>query len=1591
MDLMLLATANATNGTHPAIVSGVSATSQSATDSIDNAQAAAQLTQMQTVAGNLKKETVANQHKYWSTLTKDEQLQLTSAGYDGPPAPQRSLWGNITHYASDVYKTPLHIASDVMNFSPVHAVTHVAGAPLRAVQHWERAATQVMGNQTEAVASHLPDTGIGRIFSLKDWTQAWNTTSNGEQYIDPLVQRDALKQYGQQTFNVAYRLATGATPQELLAQYQQGTPQYQQLLTQINDPKTQEATKLLTAGHISPGRSIVGASFIAKHPGPGNFLSGGIDALFDWYTDPLNVGLGHAVDAAHARFVVSTPEDVARLYADTGRTGEAVRAGFSRLAQAVASNSLQTVQREFPQLKGAAEQLIQAEADTQEKVYKFFHDQAQVVDLIKGSPMNTAGQAGGVLPHLSTLGQLRLAAKAPFHKVIDFAQANPAAEVANHIAADDWYYDDNDVFHTVLHNEPMIASKPVSEMTPADRLKIGSARLFRSAVTLIPQHPFLNLTAPDATNVLADVMRPWFPSNVVDKVITEYAKAPDVGQRLRLFRSTMIHIGVAAGMDKNPELWDEFIGRLDQTAGRMYAPNGWDIKTVEGRPSHFAVLKNQMSQGVALPDFRKLYMVANQAGLTQALTRGMNAQALDKAMGLWRPLTLAHEGFALRVGGEEAARFAIAEGPVAYLKAAAMRSALKAGARNRGDIVDQTAADLTDNQAAAAWDSRTAHLTHAVKDSIHNVKDLFATHMGDLTARAASKIEPLLPEDMRAAIDAALAQDDFTITPEDITAMHGGGYDPNDITGSQYIKIRQHGKLVNAELSPTGDFQAFNATDPNFVRMWYRNLHMAVNDDWGREALYSRNIPWADRVNSLADLLLKDPKWKDHLGSTQDRVEHLVATDETTPRAVAQDHAAMILHTVDDMTHSPNGKEIKGLVDHMLQNGKPPSLPVLSELPGHLRPKSVVGPEMVPVTGLGGKIDKLTNSLFTKIIGPQINWISRQPMYWYNYYKGRQAYAGMAKVWADQGMDENEIAKLVHENARDRAFNDTIKYVHNPQLRSELSVLTRNLSPFWFAQEQFFKRWARTFRLHPDAFRKAQLMASGVRHSGFVHTDAQTGQQYFVYPGSALVQTALTHALSPLFGANSPVLPIAAGMTGQLNALSPGLERLGLPSFGPVAVVPMNLIKQIDPNMSSAIDRLEGPISANSGYIKALIPSTVMHAAELFIPSLDQAQLASATMQAAQALEATGHGMSFPATTQVTSTSIPDPKPGDYVLSGGNVGASAYVYQPNGQWVLNDANTLDKYLKRVQNYARIFLLTRLIYGFNGPASPQTQFNPSNLHNDLNTAIAKYGITEGLQIFMAAHPDATPYTVFQSQSYSGGFLPATKASQNFLDSNPDLMSKHALAASYFIPQPDTLGKFDYNAYREQMAEGARQKKTPQDFYQQIVYQQAANIYFKVDDAKNAAIANHTAPSTQIYEQWNQWSAQFMQANPIFAALLGSGPNNAAHASGKAGRMQIMNDVAAAIQDGSAPENTQTAALKALYNTWAAWQSMVGNFSTGTPSASAQEITQVNEQYALWLQAFVKQHPGVQPLVDRAIRPDLNTALTDLATQGQAVSF
>jgi hypothetical protein len=1635
LDLMLRAMSAATPQLDPGVTTAIAQGSQAQGDPTAAVSAAQGVMGYQNAASmvdQLNSYDLSDRVATYNAMPRSIQQQLQAAGFKPPSKGGGGIGGffsrDILHPLASVITSPLksQVGKDVLgglgaglSFSQhLERMNILAGSP---VSPMGIAPPQALASRPQGEAPGQPDLNRWQsVLHPSEWARAWDETSNGQTYILPQVQRAVQKQYGDDTYQLALKLAYGADPTTLvnaLPADQQGA-----MLNRLQtDPKLQQATAALNAGHLSFGHMVMTPNFIIHHPRLGNDMSGLLDAAYDWNMDPT-VAAGKAGKALSVmKYFVGDSEAVRDLYYGGAHWKVALRNGVTPMPAAQPANLIDAVRysgsqnfrtavqdiasrirnqgtdasagllERYPQLQPVIGHMVQEGMDTPTKVLDFFADgMGGTASIINGKAARIGDLQGGVVPHLRYIGQERLATK--LSKAIDFTADGP---------------------NTLPVDPEDVIDHPANPPGPIKSIAVGAARWglggktqsLRRLSTLVSQTSTFDPNNPENLGRLRDIALYALPRAQADQVVNAFAATSDLGLKRQIFAGLMENMGHAAGMDEDSALWQHYMSRFTMEGGdnvaaptRRFAPNGEDtFDTGHTNPTNVAITENQATDEWGIPDFKVFRMNAKKSAMMRATVGATNAGWMDKYMRLWRGMTLARPGFGLRVAGDEAFAFILREGPLAYVKAR-LASSLAERAAGTSEVSPAV------QQARSIYNRMTEDMPQGIRNKIVNPTDLAAAQLGQSARTALKNVDGALSQGKYMAGARKLIQNGVQDTEGGYADHIWASTQPFDTDlakGRPQPVMLQSGRKLNAEFVRTGKYVQLEKGHDQYLMALHNQLDELAASRWANTSMTHIDAPPEQRIAQVSDHIQANEKfWKRFIRYQGTRDGNLVATGETTRQAAAEDHALAVNQLVDASVKTPAGDHIKAafgapgkpfgigdemtMTEYLQKYGKSPSVEKLGQIPFKDRPDYAKGPEQVLGFGrVGNFLQNLTDKTFEKIVSPQLNWISRQPIFLHNYTVSREAWARQANIWRQSGMAEDKIEELTHQYAMQRAFKLTVPYIHNPELKSQMSVMTRNLAPFWFAQEQAYKRYARTLAVAPWGVRQAQLINSGLVHSGFIHTDQQTGAEYFVYPLTSIAMDAVTRVLSA-FG-QSATLPIQAGLIGQVAGLSPSFERMGLPNFGPFVVTPLNGLKSMVPRTTALVNTMVGQQAANQGLLKPLLPGNVVRAMDIFAPdALDGSQAASAQMQAIQALEATGHGIGAPATNnRGTYNGIGVPaglagKAGDYFT---DAQGKQFVMQGDGTWRDNSAAAMDQYLKRVDKWTRTFMLMRAVFGLSGPSSPQVQFNPNNLHEDLQRYLNTSGMTvsQALSAFVQQHPDASPYTVFQTKSGDGMPAPAVAPAMAWMDSHQSFVSAHRDAASYFIPMPDTTGKFDLAAYQEQMAEGFRIRKDPREFYNDVTYAMSASTYFNALDNKNKMLASAGGSNkTAISQAWTQWSQNYMATNPLFADQLTS-------SKGPLVRAQIMQDVGAALNDPKLPHTPQTVDIATLYDGWHNWQAMI---TTGpnSPGLSSTMKSTVDQQFAIWAESFVAQHPDVQPLYEKAIKPNLVPVLDAMANAG-----
>jgi hypothetical protein len=622
-----------------------------------------------------------------------------------------------------------------------------------------------------------------------------------------------------------------------------------------------------------------------------------------------------------------------------------------------------------------------------------------------------------------------------------------------------------------------------------------------------------------------------------------------------------------------------------------------------------------------------------------------------------------------------------------------------------------------------------------------------------------------------------------------------------------------------------------------------------------------------------------------------------VGKDPAMLRRAAEELADDQVEDMRSLITGRNGVVNDELAKHLTSGGTP-SVKMLLSLGEDARPERVIQPKFVPdLTGPGGHaanvVQALGDKAYKHAVADPLNWMSTLPIFHANYVKAyrnvdaevRRLNPGAVEAEeADIAAAEKKLAqaktaheaapsadtkkklaaaerkriaaeakgwgKHVRETARMHAMDRTALMIDNPRVRSQMSLITRNVFNFWRAQEDFGRRWARNLKENPAMLRKAQLVVEGGMHTGLVYRD-ENGELVFSYPGSGYAIQAVGKAMD-VFGLGHYVgLGATPNMTTKLQFLNSGLDRPFLPSTSPVAGIPLRALKHFTGDqvgMVQALQITEGEIGAGRGWWSQFLPSPVYRILASQSTDEREGQYASAARNAMLNLYAAGL----------------------------TPGAAA---QPDEH---------DAFKQRVRTGVRNQLAARALLAAILPGAPgnpteETEgsrankqegaaFNSVSLQGEFRAMVSRYGYAEALAVWTAAHPDDLAYTVSTTEGKggTGGYVAPTNEVLSWIKDNPELVAKYPSLAAYFAP--DGPGDFSSDAWRVELELGLRQHKNLDTFYRDVSVKNAENAYYTKRDKRDIRVSAATAAgddveAKRVKDSFAYWSGEFQKVNPL----------------------------------------------------------------------------------------------------------------------------
>ena len=635
-----------------------------------------------------------------------------------------------------------------------------------------------------------------------------------------------------------------------------------------------------------------------------------------------------------------------------------------------------------------------------------------------------------------------------------------------------------------------------------------------------------------------------------------------------------------------------------------------------------------------------------------------------------------------------------------------------------------------------------------------------------------------------------------------------------------------------------------------------------------------------------------------------------------------------------------------------------PGFAKLSKIDMADRPLAVPGHDVLPY--LDHPISQLLEKGYRGFIFPTVKFLSRQPLFDEEYLHQMRALQPMvdAGLWTE---DEQ------FTTAMSRTSHTLIKYVHNVHDRTLLDNVIANMVPFFFAQEQAYRRMGRLLTTNPGALRKYQLMLASTNAYTQSLTDKK-GNSYVALPGVGFLAGHVAGVMGGFLGWGV-YSPSTLGFAGNLQAsqvIFPFADGVR-PNFGPVAMLPAHVFQGLfqemghngafakaEPTIQGALNWTFGTQNLSEPVMEQLIPNTALYRAYETAGGSDQSFTSTAI-------------------DTIQSLSTQDMIDYDAWVKTGKKGAAPdmnFWDVSNGQLVPKQMTTAEqmKMVQRIKNQTRIAFTLRTVLGFFSPISAETSIKDFGLPEELNALIQQQGVSAGIKTFLTQNPDATAYATFHSSTPEGMTLPATQQAMDWVDANMANIEKYQYGFTYLMPQMDTQGgKYSASAYSEQIADGFRQYDSVAQFITNL-YASAGNTTYYAAFAQHQALlaAGGKAGEAAEYGRWDQQVQAMQKANPVWAAVFFSNQK-------LANAQAAINQLDEIYANGLAPSGQQSQLVKMVLD---AYNSALAAYNQAGSQAdySAQQKA-IKDAWQTQAEDYANQYPQLAPVISGVFRDAL----------------
>jgi len=512
-----------------------------------------------------------------------------------------------------------------------------------------------------------------------------------------------------------------------------------------------------------------------------------------------------------------------------------------------------------------------------------------------------------------------------------------------------------------------------------------------------------------------------------------------------------------------------------------------------------------------------------------------------------------------------------------------------------------------------------------------------------------------------------------------------------------------------------------------------------------------------------------------------------------------------------------------------------------------------------------------------KIFRPMIQYASRTPVWAYGFHVAMEE----QRFLIEKGLRTEDEAALIADY---RATWNMSQFVHNPadKLRFEQNV--RLYSPFYFAQNQAYRRAARLLAQDPNAFVRYMKLSLGVTHWAASHNVPGVSGMFSV-PGSQKIFNYLSQAIADVYGiVHGPVdtslysnqnIGVNADTTSVKTVWPTGgvegigmLEEMVRPAAGPYIDIPLKIIGSflngaVKESYNKFLEAVLGPIGAKTGVSSSVVPSSFLRgvgvmASEffnmVFAGGQDNPAMTSAHIDAYHAMWNTKRTQLVKdfLTHQAVQYSFPATYPNQTTDQAVMQACNTWVDDQMVKWMSSPEGKNEQAVSQgvaIGNYA-----TKMAINFNAPASVALSKFFSKAPEFQKIMQQKIdgqpiGLTEAVRQFGEKFPHAMADLVSRFQ-HPKGSLPTDADFLKWWKADSELVQQNAEFLSYYIPKGSS---FEPEAFQIQHVNGLLVDDTMQQYVDALrarlgqdwwynkkepeIYARTGSIYYGPDNPNN----------------------------------------------------------------------------------------------------------------------------------------------------------